>query len=96
MSLSTNSILNPSNSFAVLPFTMFLLSFRGIVDSLSVLLSFVPVTDIFSAIGPLEGPLALFHVIDVLANVLPSIGPRERPVSLHLVVYPISVEDSPI
>ncbi len=80
----------------MLPFAVFLLSFSIDIDTFAMLLSLIPVSDIFAAIRPLEGAFALLHVIDVLADIATAIRPREGSVSFHLIIAPLPVEDAPV
>lgn len=90
------SVLDPSDSLSVFPLSVFLLTFGIDIDSFTVLFALVPVTNVFSAIGPLESTLALLHVIDVLAYVLSAIWPGESTMTFHLVVLPVTSVDSAI
>ena len=90
------SVFNPANALAVFPFAVFLFALGVHVDSAPVLLSLVPGADVLSSIWPLESPLTLLHVVDVLADIAPSIGPGKGAVAFHFVVAPLSGEDSAV
>lgn len=88
--------LNPADSFAVFPLPTLFLSLRRDVDPFAVLLAFVPVANVLSTIRPFEGAFSFFHVVHVEADVLPVIRPSEGSVALHLIVLPLTIEDSSI
>jgi len=67
-----------------------------IIRSLAVLLAVLPVADVFAAIGPLEGALAMLFIIEVFSFVFPAVGPSEETSALHLVSVPLARVDTSI
>ena len=56
--------------------------------SCSMLSSFVPLTSIYAAVGPLEGALTVFHIIEEVTFVLTTVRPCKLTVPMHLVLLP--------
>ena len=55
-----------------------------------------PLAVVAAAVRPLENAVAVFLVILVLADVLPSIIPRKHPMTIHPVINPDSVKNTTI
>jgi len=90
------SVIEPLDSLAVLPFSVLFLPFSIDIHTSSVLLSFVPSTNVFASIRPLKCALALLHVINVIADISTTVWPSECSVTLHLVVSPFTRKYSAI
>lgn len=87
--------LDPLDSLAHLPDSFSLLAFLDI-NSSSVLLALVPLSDVLSAIGPFESAVTVFLVILVVPDVSSAVTPGERAIALHFVVDPLAVIDSAV
>lgn len=94
--MSNYSVLNPSNSFSVFPFSVLFFSFGIDIDTFSMLFAFIPVSNVSPAIWPLECALSLLHVVHVLSDILSAIWPCEGTMSFHFVVLPITSVNSAI
>ena len=90
------SVFNPSNSLAMLPFSVFLFALSIDIHTATMLLALVPGTDVFATVRPFECPIALLHVINIVSDIPPAIGPCEGPIALHLVVPPLARKHSTI
>jgi hypothetical protein len=86
----SSSIFNPTDSFSMFPFAMFLLTFGVDIDTIAVLLALVPVADVLATVRPLESALTLLHIVYVVAHIFPAVWPGEGTVTFHLVVTPLA------
>jgi hypothetical protein len=90
------SVVDPSNSLAMLPFSVLLFALSIDIHTTTMLLALVPGTDVFATVGPFKCPIALLHIVNVVSDIPPAIRPCEGPVALHLVVPPLTRENSAI
>jgi hypothetical protein len=90
------SVINPSDSLSVLPFTMLLLAFSVDINTTAMLFALVPGANIFATVRPFESAIALLHIINVVSDIATTVRPSEGSIALHLVIPPFTREYSAI
>jgi hypothetical protein len=80
----------------MLPFAVLFLSLGIDVNATTMLLAFVPGTDVFATIRPFESTVTLLHIVDIVSDIATTVGPSEGSVALHLVIPPLTREYSSV
>ena len=83
-------IADPSNFAAILPLTLLLDTLLTDVRANAVLFAGLPCSDVFAAIGPDEGSVALALIVDELAAVHLAVLPLELTLAVHFVLAPVA------
>lgn len=76
---------------SVVPLTMFFAAMSVTIDASTVLLAVMPLSHVASAVAPREFSVALLFAMDVFADVLPSVDPKEAAPAVHLVIVPLAL-----
>lgn len=82
---------NPLYSVASLPAPILLFLFGIVVYTDATLLPIVPLAFVFASVRPSKDTVALFFVIEVVADVGAPISPLEGALAVHFIVFPASV-----
>lgn len=90
MNIVQLDIVQPLNSFTLLPGALSDLAGGISVNTFSILLASLPITLVFFAIGPRENAETFFVVVNVVAFIPPAVGPSEHTFAVHFITAPFA------
>jgi hypothetical protein len=82
---------DPSDPFSIFPLSILFPSKVSHVDPFAVLLAVKPIPFVGAPIRPDKFSVALLLVLNILSDILASIGPGESAPAMHFVIAPLSL-----
>jgi len=83
--------VEPFDSFAFFPETVFKIGFSSFVDTESMLFSTHPLAEIESSVSPLVDSISVFFIVFVLAHVATTVSPGIDTHVVHVIIKPLAL-----